>query len=278
MFAKKSGLLTIAHSHNTYTNNPFDFKEVLFKIVSYKTRFTSDVYIGCSRAALLSRFGRRIEEKKECYILNNGIEINRFLFSLKKRNSFRKQYNIGETSTVLAFIGRLTNIKNPFFAIDCFENFLSKHNDSYLLIAGVGPLRDKIQRTITKSGLSNRVFLLGNISNVDELLSASDVLLMPSLKEGFPVTLVEAQCSGIPCLVSNKITKEVKLSNNIFFLPIKGKRVKEKWSDKVSIELEEERSREMPSEVIVNEFSDNSTIKKIESIYQKMFDEKYGRE
>lgn len=278
LFAKESGLLTIAHSHNTYTNNPFDFKEILFKIISYRTRFTSDVYIGCSRAALLSRFGRKIEKRKECYILNNGIEIDKFFFSSEKRKNFRKQHGIGDKDKIFAFIGRLTKIKNPLFAIDCFEKVLSSQSDSYLLIAGVGPLKNRIQKTIRKKRLSKKIFLLGNIPNVDELLSASDFLLMPSLKEGFPVVLVEAQCSNISCLVSNKITKEVKLSNNIFFLPIKGLKVKNLWVNSISLELEKERKRDITNNAIVSEFSDESTIKKIEYIYKKMFDEKYDEE
>ena len=137
LVAKKAGFLTIAHSHSTYTNNPFNLKEILFIIVSYRTRFTSDVYIGCSRAALLSRFGKKIESKKECYLLNNGIEISKFIFSKEKRNKFRKQYDIGNSEKVFAFIGRLTDIKNPFFAIECFKKILNKYNDSRLLIAGI---------------------------------------------------------------------------------------------------------------------------------------------
>ena len=115
--------------------------------------------------------------------------------------------------------------------------------------------------------LANKVLLLGNIANVDELLSASDILVMPSLKEGFPVTLVEAQCSGISCLVSDRITKEVELSNNIFFLPIKGKKAHDIWFNKAVSIIEEKKTRDAPSEIIVNTFSDVSTINTISSIY-----------
>jgi glycosyltransferase involved in cell wall biosynthesis len=271
LVAKKAGFLTIAHSHNTYTNNPFNLKEILFKIVSYRTRFTSDVYIGCSRAALLSRFGKKIESKKECYLLNNGIEISKFIFSKEKRNKFRKQYDIGNSEKVFAFIGRLTDIKNPFFAIECFKKILNKYNDSRLLIAGMGPLKKDIENSLT-----NKVLLLGNIANVDELLSASDILVMPSLKEGFPVTLVEAQCSGISCLVSDRITKEVELSNNIFFLPIKGKKAHDIWFNKAVSIIEEKKTRDAPSEIIVNTFSDVSTINTISSIYDKLYRKKHG--
>ena len=267
--ARKSGFKTIAHSHNTYTNRFFDIKEFLFKCVSYKTRYVCDAYIGCSKAALFSRYGKNISKRKTCYILNNGVDINKYSYSNDKRRKIRDEYDIHKDKKVFLFVGRFTEIKNPYFAINVFRNYHNFNNDSVLFMAGIGPIKKQVDEYICNNNLSQFIRTLGNVDNIDEFLSASDYLLMPSLKEGFPVALVEAQCSNILCLVSDKITPEVKLTNNLHFLPIHHKKSVSIWVKKI-LATDITRSREQINLQIVQKFSDASTIENISSIYLKL--------
>lgn len=265
-YAKKVGIKTIAHSHNTYLKGKISLKELLFKIASFKTRFICDYYIGCSEDALLSRYGKNIRKRKKCFVLNNGIDIKKYAFSLDKRLQIRKQFGIDNDSTVYAFVGRLTDIKNPFFAIKLFNEILAKSENSYLFIAGVGPLSDAVNERLKKEG-KNRIFAVGNVPNVDAFMSASDFLLMPSLKEGFPVTLVEAQCNGIYCLVSDRITADVKLTDKIKFLPIDKEDDYNVWLNNcLSCQHNIENREKIPDSISVN-FSDTNTISNLTNIY-----------
>ena len=118
---------------------------------------------------------------------------------------------------LITCVGRLQPVKNHSFAIKIAEELKRRGEKFLLVIAGAGDLKTQLEQQIIDTGLDSQVKLLGNCSEIPLLLMASDVFLMPSLFEGLPVTLIEAQAAGLPCLTSNTITQEADMGLELFF-------------------------------------------------------------
>lgn len=205
--AKKCGLHTIAHSHAT-TNGSGpqawirDFlHRNLYKIAEYR--------FACSKDAGNWLFRGRAPFT----VIRNGIDTSKFSYNLDSRMMIRKDLNIGSNSVVLGNVGRLSKEKNQSFLLNFFSSFHKKHPDSVLIIVGTGSLLSQLQKKTEKLNLEKSVIFTGSRPDVEKLLCAMDVFVFPSLFEGLPVTLVEAQCSGLPCVTSDIITPEVEATD-----------------------------------------------------------------
>ena len=129
--------------------------------------------------------------------------------------------NINYNTVVYGHVGRIKKKKNHYFLIKIFNEILKLHKDSILLLVGEGKLRPKIQELVKEYKIEDNVRFLGIRRDTDRLYSAMDIFLLPSLYEGFPVTLLEAQASGLNIFCSDTISKEVNVTDNIHFLPLK---------------------------------------------------------
>lgn len=210
--AKKCNIPTrISHSHNTITR--FDFKwpiKILYKLL---LKGVATDYVACSHAAGLYLFGKDVK------IINNAIDSDKFLFNNNIRKKIRKQLNI-DNNYVIGHVGRFEPQKNHEFIIDMFYNYQKENDKAVLLLIGTGSLFNRIKEKVEKLGIKDKVLFLGNISNVNEIYQAMDIFILPSEHEGLPVVGIEAQTSGLRCLFSDKITKEVDITGNVVFLPI----------------------------------------------------------
>ena len=214
--AKRHGVRTIIHSHST--SNGSGIKSVAKKILQYPLRFQADRFIGCSETSGKWLFGKRIVNSEKYHTLQNAIDIDKFKFNETVRNKYRAELNL--EGRVYAHVGRLHPAKNHRFLLDIFKKVHEIDSTSVLLLIGDGDLRQDIEKRILELGLGESVKMLGNRSDVDKLLSASDVFLFPSEWEGVPLTVVEAQANGLPCLVSNRVTADVCVSELVTRLPI----------------------------------------------------------
>ncbi|WLR42781.1 glycosyltransferase family 1 protein [Bacillus carboniphilus] len=206
--AAKAGIPhRIAHSHNTKSEGNIihkGYKWIIGRnIPSYSTKF-----VACSKVA-----GQWLFNKKSSNILllRNGVNSEEFYFSKEKRNKIRDLLNISKEQFVVGHIGRFNMQKNHQFILDIFSEVLKEIPNAKLLLIGDGPLKDKIKSRAVDLDINNSIMFLGIRDDVNELISAFDCLLFPSIHEGLPVTLIEAQASGIHCLVSNVITNEVDI-------------------------------------------------------------------
>lgn len=214
-FAKKAGVpIRIAHSHNTKEERNFKLP-----IKNYYKRqiekFATD------RMACGQKAGRWLFGGKSFSILNNAIDTNKFLYQKAKRKSYRRELNIHENDFVIGHVGRFFRQKNHSFLLDTFKEIHRIVPESKLLLVGEGPLQKNIQKKTLEYGLQDNVIFFGVSSKVGELLSAMDVFLFPSFHEGFPVTLIEAQTSGLRCFVSDSISDEVDITENIYRISLK---------------------------------------------------------
>ncbi|MEQ2455825.1 glycosyltransferase family 1 protein [Flavonifractor hominis] len=216
--AKRYGIYTIAHSHNT--NRMHTIKDITYAAVSYPVRYIAQFFFGCSTMAGYSRYGRRIaSDSKRFRVLPNAIDLSRFAFSPEEREQVRRELHLKD-EFLLGHVGRFEEQKNHRFLLDIFECIHRAEPDSKLLLVGDGPLRPQIEQEIAERGLGHAVCLTGVVADVWRYYQAMDVLLFPSLYEGLPVTLVEAQAAGLPCVISNHITPEILLTDSICTQPL----------------------------------------------------------
>lgn len=216
--AKCAGVPTrIAHSHST--TNKREWKKNLIKQVlrPFSRLFATD-YMACSELAGRWLFGNKAFDKGEVYILNNAIELNKFTYKEEYRKKHRKELGISDDTLVIGHVGRFVEQKNHRFLIDIFNEVHKKNNNSVLLLVGQGPLEEEIKEKVDKLGLTDSVKFLGQRSDVNELYSAMDVFLFPSLYEGLGMVLIEAQVAGCKCIASDVIPTDAKITNNLIFL------------------------------------------------------------
>ncbi|MBT2736717.1 glycosyltransferase family 1 protein [Bacillus sp. ISL-7] len=218
--AKKVGIqYCISHSHNTGGEGGILAKGYKWYSGLYIPS-NSDYTFACSEAAAKWLFGSKSNQSK---LLNNGIEPEIFSFSPEVRTLKRKELGISD-QLVFGHVGRFTKQKNHKFLIEVFAEFVKRRPDSILLLCGDGVLRKDIEKRVNELNLQEKVKFLGVRSDINQLLQAFDLFLFPSLHEGLPVTLIEAQAAGLPCLISDEITNEVDLGLDLMeFLKLTSK-------------------------------------------------------
>lgn len=175
-----------------------------------------DVKIAPSKEAAVFMFGKKNVRKDNVSILNNSLDLDVYRFRPEKRDCIRQELGV-EEKLVIGHIGRFNKQKNHNFLIKIFKEILKKHKNSTLLLLGSGECEKEIKDTICRDGLNEKVLFLGVKHNTPDYYSAMDFFVFPSLYEGMPNTVIEAQACGLPCLVSDTITKDVQITNNLQF-------------------------------------------------------------
>ena len=227
--AKKHGLKTIIHSHST--SNGKGFSAFVKKILQYPLRYQADYLFACSKEAGEWLFGKIAVEKDNFKVIRNGIDCDRFQFNEKNREQIRKEYGI-EDNFVIGHVGRHTSAKNPIFLLEIFAEVYKKNPTARLLQIGQGEMTEQMKEKCCEHGVQNAVIFAGAHNDVEKYYSAMDVFLFPSLWEGLPVTLVEAQVNELPCVISDVITREVVINETLVACVSLGNDAK-MWSKEV---------------------------------------------
>lgn len=243
----------IAHHHQAYGNN------LLCAIMRIPCKLFATHWLACGEVAAINGWGRAAFKKSKVTILPNAIDPERFKFSETARHEIRAKHGIAEDDFVVGHVGRFYPQKNHEFLIDVFAEFHKRKANAKLLLLGDGPLQEHIKQKVELLGLSNAVFFAGLQKNVAPFYSAMDVFCFPSLWEGLPLTLVEAQYAGLPCLVSEKITHEVMITDGICYLPLNDTCA---WVEK----MESVKNR-VQTEKINNQYNIETCYKILERIY-----------
>ena len=211
-YAKKNNCpLRINHAHNSTTENSLKgfIKKIMIKIASKD----ANLLLACSRDAGKFAYGNR-----DFIVINNCISLKKFKYSFTKRKKIREYLKISNNEILFGTIGRLNVQKNHLFLLESFSR--ANLENKKLLIIGFGELKDQILKKISELNLEEKVILLENIRNTEDYYSAMDCFVLPSKFEGFPLTSVEAQANGLPCVFANTISQDVKLSDEVDFISI----------------------------------------------------------
>lgn len=175
-------------------------------------------------------FGDKKFNAGDVKVLPNAIDCSRYRFNGKDRRETRYRLKCSD-DLVLLHVGNLRRVKNQSFTLDVFSEVRRQNPKVLLLFAGDGPDRKRLETKASNLGLADKVLFLGSCSNIEKLLSAADVFVFPSLHEGFPGALLEAQANGLPCIASSNIAPEAFIADNCARLSL-GLSVRE-WSRNV---------------------------------------------
>jgi glycosyltransferase EpsF len=263
--AKKVGIpVRIAHSHST--TNKKEWKKNLMKqfLRPFSKKYATD-YMCCSELAGRWLFGNKEYDKGNVYLLNNAIDLDKFKYDEKIRKEVRKELNIKDDTLVIGHIGRFVAQKNHTFLIDIFNEIHKNNNDSILLLAGQGPKENEIKEKVKTLNLEKNVVFLGQRNDANRLYQAFDVFLLPSLYEGLPVVGVEAQASGLLCILSESMTQETKVLDTTTFISLEES--SKEWSTKLLDNYKNFKRRDTTKEITNNNVNIKQESIKLENKY-----------
>ena len=196
-------------------------------IVKLAHRFGSILYgkyinvrIAPSDLAAKYTFGQKAYENGSVSILHNAIDIEKYSYSVEMRNCIRSEFDISDTTTVIGHVGRFMTQKNHVFLLEVFCEYAKTNTKSVLMLVGGGELESIIKEKALALGISDKIIFTGVRPDVPALLSAMDVFVFPSLYEGMPNTVIEAQATGLPCIVADTITREADITGLVHYLPL----------------------------------------------------------
>lgn len=204
----------VLHSHLNNSSDKFLHRLRNVPLNAIGKHYATD-RIACSEDAGHFLFG-----SQPFTVINNGIPLEQFAYSLESRERLRAELGIGHIDPVIGCVGRFVKQKNFPFAIRVFAKFHEAFPDGKMLILGDGDNRDELKKTIMTEHLSDAVILAGVREDINKLYSVMDVFFMPSLYEGLPVSAVEAQAAGLPCVYSDKVPKETDITGTGAFVSL----------------------------------------------------------
>lgn len=252
--------IRISHAHNSSSAG---FHNRLFHVLlrGIARRITTH-HFACSSLAAKWFFG-----DAPAVIIKNGISTDRFAYNETTRAHVREQLDISPSTHVIGHVGRFESEKNHAFMLDVFAHYLRLHPDARLILVGVGSLMEQTRLKAQTMGIQDKVVFMGERADVHELLQAFDLFLMPSTFEGQPFVLIEAQCAGLPCLLSDVINDDICLTENVVKLPLSA--TPEQWSEWLQ-DMLADYQRKDESDVIERQgYSIRTTIAYLEKVYSQ---------
>jgi len=209
--AYKAGVpIRISHSHSTSDGKINNLFRKIYKSFMRNNilKYSTDLF-GCSLEACGYLYGTYSDNRIR--VVNNGIELDKFKGVPCSDNLLKNELKLPQECVLLGHVGRFTEVKNHKFIIEIFTYLIEYEHRARLILVGDGPLKHEIKELIKNKGLDNYVYLLGIRDDVPKLIGSLDVFILPSLYEGVPLVLVEAQAAGIPCVVSDTVTDTIDL-------------------------------------------------------------------
>ncbi len=176
-------------------------------------------FLACSAAAAEYMFGKKTAE--HAIIARNGIDTRKFRFRENERSARKKELGL-ENSFVIGHVGRFHEQKNHKFLIEIFREIAARDKGARLLLIGTGDLEDEVRSLVKKYCLEEKTIFVGPTDAVQDYMCGMDVFVLPSLYEGLGIVNVEAQASGLPCVVSDTVPQEAHLTDRIEFLPLEA--------------------------------------------------------
>lgn len=217
MVAKKYGIYTVAHSHNTSSGR--GISAIAKNLYQYPIRYIADYFFACSETAGKWLFGDKIIQSDRFEVINNAIDADSYRFNPINRASLRESMGL-KNKFVIGHIGRFHEQKNHEFLVDVYKEIKKKYPESVLLLIGEGELKQNIKEKVCKLGLEASIYFLGMREDVNDILQAVDLFLFPSIYEGLGIVAIEAEASGIPVICSDRVPYDVQLTENVEFVEL----------------------------------------------------------
>lgn len=220
--AKKHGVpVRIAHSHTTAHENAVSKKQLIYEKLMRKLILKcATVRCSCGVDA-----GKWMYGDKPFVVIPNGIDTELFAYDEAKRSAIRKQYDIADDAFLIGHSGTISKLKNQAFLIQLLPEIRKIKSNAELMLIGTGSEEEKkhLIQLASENRVTDCVHIVGAVLNVNEHLSAFDVFAFPSLREGTPLALIEAQANGLPCIISDAIPKDAIVTELVTQLPLSNK-------------------------------------------------------
>ena len=200
-------------------------------------------------------------------IVKNAIDSKLFSYNKNIRNKIRKEFNFSNNQMVIGHVGRFNYPKNHEFLIEIFNEVHKIINDSKLLLVGTGVLEDEIRKKVNELSLTDDVIFFGNRNDVNDLMQAMDIFVFPSHYEGLPVTLVEAQASGLPIIKSNYVPDQCIMTPNVYTLSLSNS--SKEWANKIIDIMKEYKRTDASHYIIENKYDVSANAKWLEKFYME---------
>lgn len=216
--AKKAGIpLTIAHARSAGVDK--GIKGLVTKLIRTPLKNRADYCFACSSEAGEAVYGSKGIIKKGVWVIPNAIDVERFAYNEAVRNQVRDELGLSNRF-VIGHVGRFAFMKNHNYLIEIFAQLCKMRDDAVLALIGKGPLEEAIKDKVKSLGLEKKVLFLGNRFAVERYYQAFDYFVFPSIFEGLPGSVIEAQASGLMCLVSDNVTKEAQITELVTYKSI----------------------------------------------------------
>lgn len=270
--AKMHGVpVRIAHSHNTQ----FQRMALIGEMMKPLLKMVATDFYACSEIAGAWLFGEKALKQGNVSIVKNGVDIEKFRFDEYTRLQYRRELELDD-AIVYGHIGKYTEQKNHIFLLEIFAEIKKMQPSAKLLLIGSGTdaFVTAINKRIKELNLDKSVIQLGLRSDVPKLLQAIDVFVLPSLYEGLPVVGVEAQVSGLPLLLSDSITREVKLLDSTQYMSL-NKTPYEWGCEAIKLHEQNENKRALAAQMVFNQGYDSKlVIDQLIGLYTKSLNKK----
>lgn len=254
----------ISHAHSALKNGRSPVKILYEKLMQLLILTCSTNLVSCGVQAGNRLFGNAAFQKRGQLILN-GVDVPAFAYSEACRNHIREALH-AKDRFILGHAGHLSEVKNQTFLIDLMPGILSARADALLLLLGDGEDRPMLEQKVADLGLKEHVILTGNVSNVADYLSAMDVFVFPSLFEGMPLSILEVQANGLPCVISDRVPEDVFLTDLIRPLSLDAPR--KDWISAI-ISAARKDCGKYNQQLLDSDFSTDHAMEKIYRIYSK---------
>lgn len=254
--AKKSGVKNVIyHSHSSKIEGIAS--RILHEAGKLRLNRWTDKKLACSKVAGKHMFYGDFE------VLNNAVDIKKYAFDANKRDLIRKKYNIDNDVILVGQVGRFVPLKRQKFT----ESVIKNTQGVNVIFLGDGPLEEECKLYAKESGIEDKTVFAGLVRNVSEYYSAMDVLVLPSVFEGLSLSLVEAQANGLPAVASDTVSRESKLSDRVYFLPVDDSgQCKENWAKTIINAAKQGRSDNVKQ--YMSDFDIEVQAEKLLSIYR----------
>lgn len=235
--AKRAGVpITAAHARSAGVDS--GIKGIATRLLRKNLYRKADFCFACSHAAGVSAFGEKAVNDGRVTVIPNAVDAERYVYQADRRKQMRKQLRV-EDKLVLGHVGRFHESKNHDYLVSVFAQVCKAREDAALILVGDGPGREAVSRKCRELGIADKVLFAGNQRNPEDYYQAFDFFLLPSLYEGLPGVLIEAQAAGLRCLVSDTVTREAQITDLVTYMSIR--QPARAWAEEILSQIGYER-------------------------------------
>lgn len=266
--ARLAGMKNVAvHSHSSYVDSNRAWIRLLKVAAHYFFRpyivSRTGLKLACSREAAEWMFGKKVVQNHAWEKVFNSVDLAKYRFDPAARLKHRKVLGLKPDELLVGSIGRLSYAKNYEFLIDVMAELVRSEPKARLLLIGEGGFRTMLEEKANALGVRDHIIFAGSRSDANELLSAMDVFALPSRFEGLPLVLIEAQAAQLPCVVSDRVTRECKLTDLMVYLNTDNKAL---WVNTIIAQMKIDRNA-IP-QTVEGEYEVNTSAKKLQQLYE----------